>query len=52
MKVMWVKDGSLCDAASRAEIARIARDTNTQVFIEVVGSEAGAIHFENGQVAS
>ena len=52
MKVMWVKDGSLCDDASRAEIARIARDTNTQVFIEVVGSEAGAIHFENGQVAS
>ena len=52
LRVMWVKDGSLCDAASRAEIARIARDTNTQVFIEVVGSEAGAIHFENGQVAS
>lgn len=52
MKVMWVKDGSLCDAASRAEIARIARETGTQVFIEVVGSEAGAIHFENGQVAS
>ena len=50
MEVMWVKDGSVCDAASRAEIARIARDTNTQVFIEVVGSEAGAIHFENGHV--
>ena len=52
LRVMWVKDGSLCDAASRAEIARIARETGTQVFIEVVGSEAGAIHFENGQVAS
>ena len=52
MKVMWVKDGSLCDAASRAEIARIARETGTQVFVEVVGTEAGAIHFENGTVAS
>lgn len=52
MKVMWVKDGSLCDDASRAEIARIARETGTQVFIEVVGSEAGAINFENGEVAS
>ena len=51
MKVMWVKDGSLCDAASRAEIARIARETGTQVFVEVVGDEAGAIHFENGTVA-
>lgn len=50
MKVMWVKDGSLCDAASRAEIARIARETGTQVFVEVVGDEAGAIHFENGTV--
>ncbi len=52
LPLLWIKDGSLLDAASRAEVARLAAEQDLQVFVELVGETTdGGIEFRSGGTA-
>lgn len=53
MRVVLIQNGSLLDSLSLADVERIARETDTQVLIEIV-DESGdvGIVIENGEVAA
>lgn len=52
-KVMLVRDGSLLDDDSMELLARLAAETDSQLWVERVGThDASAIVIEEGQVAS
>mgnify|MGYP000898379633 FL=1 len=50
LKIVLIRDGSLLDADSRALVADIAAANGAQVWIEVVGKEAGAVEIEDGAI--
>lgn len=51
IKVMLVRDGSLLDDASLRLLAELAAATDSQVFVERVGThDAGAVIIEDGEV--
>ncbi len=53
LRVMFIKDGSLLDAASFAEVVALAREMGVQLWVETVGGGHGdAIVLEAGEVAS
>lgn len=52
LKIAIIKDGSLLDEDAMKEIAKIANESETQVWIERVanGPESGAIYIEDGVI--
>jgi predicted ATP-binding protein involved in virulence len=53
LKVICVKDGSLLDEQSRADLIRLAEEFGVQLFLELVGNTgAETLVFEDGVIAS
>lgn len=50
IRVLLVRDGSLLDPDSLAQLAELAREHEAQVWVERVGSAEGAIVIEDGEV--
>lgn len=48
LKIVLIRDGSLLDADSRTLVADIAAANGAQVWMEIVGKEAGAVEIEDG----
>lgn len=52
LRIMLIREGSLLDADSMAQLAQMAADANIQVWVERVGDTGTGILIEDGQVAN
>jgi hypothetical protein len=52
LRVLLIRDGSLLDQRSMADLERIAREHDAQLFIERVGDEPGAVVIEDGEIVA